>query len=353
MSFVKVENLRMDLGEFEMHINELHLKKGEHLIIIGPSGSGKSIFLETIMGFYTPDAGSIYINDEEITTKPVEERNISIIYQDHCLFPHMNVFENIVYGLKKRTEISEDHIKEEVVKVSKMLKIDHLLYRDPITLSGGELQRVSIARAIIVKPKVLLMDEPFSSLDQKTKASIRKIIRDLREQFNMTIIHVSHDLDDIWWLSSKVAVMDKGKILQIGTKEEVINQPAKVVADFFGINILEGVVEGYKDGLTYVRVGSYIFKTVDEGEGRVTLSIRPENIVVADRNSPFISSAQNKFTASVEDIVELSKIAYITFKLGELLLNCVITINSLHEMGIKRGAEVLILIKAINIKIID
>ncbi|ACV24967.1 ABC transporter related [Methanocaldococcus fervens AG86] len=176
MSFLEIKNLSIDLGEFKLIDVNLEIEKGDYLTIIGPTGSGKSILLETIAGFYKPKNGKIFLEGEDITNLPPEKRNMSIVYQDYVLFPHKTVFENIAYGLKKKIK-DKDKIKEEVNRISELLNISHLLHRKPGTLSGGEQQRTALARALVVKPKLLLMDEPFSALDVKTKENLRKLVK--------------------------------------------------------------------------------------------------------------------------------------------------------------------------------
>ncbi|MDI6703009.1 ATP-binding cassette domain-containing protein [Methanothermobacter wolfeii] len=232
MKFLKIENLKIDLGEFFVHIDKLHLNKGDHLVIVGPTGSGKSVLLETIMGFFEPCGGLISVNGKNLLEFPPENRGVSIIYQDHCLFPHMTVEENIKYGFRKNMDDKYKFLKFE--KIVDIIGISHLLHRYPNTLSGGESQRVAIARALIVNPSLFLMDEPLSALDHITKMSIRKLILDIKEKFGTTIIHVTHDLDDVVYLSNKVAIMKDGEILQVGKTNDVINRPSShFVKNFF------------------------------------------------------------------------------------------------------------------------
>ena len=153
MDFLEIEDLSIDLGEFKLVDVNLKVKKGDYLTIIGPTGSGKSILLETIAGFYKPEKGRIYLEGEDITDLPPEKRNMSIVYQDYVLFPHKTVFDNIAYGLKKKIK-DKDKIKEEITQIVEVLNISHLLHRTPDTLSGGEQQRVALARALVVKPKL-------------------------------------------------------------------------------------------------------------------------------------------------------------------------------------------------------
>ncbi len=229
---LEIENLCVDLGEFKLNGVSLKADRGDYIVIIGPTGSGKSIVLETVAGFYKPIRGKIRLEGRDITFLPIEKRNVSIVYQDHALFPHMSVFENIAYGLKKK-ERNSSIVREEVRKIAKILGISHLLHRKPDTLSGGEQQRVAIARALVVKPKLLLMDEPFSALDVKTRENLRKLVKKAVKKYDTTVLHVTHDFEDVFSLANEVAVMKDGEIVQTGRPEEIFSRPLNdFVADF-------------------------------------------------------------------------------------------------------------------------
>ncbi|MBI4814337.1 MAG: ATP-binding cassette domain-containing protein, partial [Methanobacterium sp.] len=214
--FLKVRNLSVDLGQFQLDNVNLDLEKNDYLVIIGPTGSGKSVLLETIAGFFSPDEGEIFLEGKEITSLNPEDRGISIVYQDYVLFPHMDVFDNIAYGLKKKTKDNK-LIKSVVSEIAELLKIDHLLHRNPETLSGGEKQRAAIARSLVVKPNILLMDEPFAALDVNTHSYLTSLIKNVITKQHTTCIHVSHNFNDVYNLVEHVAVMKEGKILQQGT----------------------------------------------------------------------------------------------------------------------------------------
>ena len=166
MSLLAIQDLHIDLGEFYLKGISLSLERGDYLVIIGPTGAGKTILLESIIGFWRPDRGRIYLEGRDITDEPPEKRRIGIVYQDYALLPNFSVFKNIAYGLKKR---QKQGVGEKVQAMAASLRIDHLLHRRPATLSGGEQQRVALARALIVEPRLLLMDEPFSALDPQTR----------------------------------------------------------------------------------------------------------------------------------------------------------------------------------------
>ncbi|EHP83843.1 ATP-binding cassette domain-containing protein [Methanotorris formicicus] len=350
MNFLKIEDLSIDLGEFKLVDVNLEVKKRDYLTIIGPTGSGKSILLETIAGFYKPEKGRIYLEGEDITNLPPEKRNMSIVYQDYVLFPHKTVFDNIAYGLKKKIK-DKEKIREEVTQITEVLKISHLLHRKPTTLSGGEQQRVALARALIVKPKLLLMDEPFSALDIKTKENLRKLVKKAISEYETTVLHVTHDFDDVWSLANKVVVMKNGKILQEGDVNEIFYKPSiNFVADFVGTNVLDGEVIGKEDGLTKIKVGNCVLLSVDDGEGKVRLSIRPEDIIIS--NNPIETSARNEFRCKVEKINRMGNLVYLTLNVDGIMLRCILTPNALYSLNIKEEDIIYALIKATNVRII-
>ncbi|WP_459201481.1 ATP-binding cassette domain-containing protein [Methanococcus sp. CF] len=352
MSFVKIENLNINLGEFKLENVNLSVEKGDYVTIIGPTGSGKSILLETALGFYTPETGKIFLEEKEITGLDPEKRNISIIYQDYALFPHMTVYENIEYGLKKKLN-DKKVIKEEILQITKLLGIDHLLNRKPETLSGGEMQRASIARGLIIKPKILFMDEPFSALDVKTKEKIRVLVKTAIKKYGTTVLHVTHDFDDIWSLADKVLIMKGGRVYQYGTPEEVFSSPAsEIVADFVGTNILDSKVEEVQGGLSVLDVFGvkmYSSDIAEVGEN-VKLSIRPENIIVASKC--FDSSAKNVFNGKVTEIQKRGHLVWLTLDIGGVDLKVLVTPNSLEALEIEENKTLCVMFKATGVKII-
>lgn len=284
--FLKVENVNIHLGKFHLKNINLEIEKGEYVTIIGPSGSGKSILLEHIAGFFVPTTGKVILRGEDITHKEIEKRNISIVYQDYVLFPHMTVRDNILYGLKKKSKNKENNIKD-VEEISKMLNIFHLLDRMPTTLSGGEMQRTSIARALVVKPDLLLMDEAFSALDVNLKQSMRKLIKEATKKFNTTVLHVTHDFEDVWSVSDKSIVLRYGEIMQVGKSEEIFSRPnSDFVAGFVDSNILSAKVVKSDDETTKLKFNGFELKTYDKAEigSDVAVAIRPEHIRIVESN---------------------------------------------------------------------
>ncbi len=206
MSALKVENLWLRLKDFSLKGVSFEVHENEHFAIVGPTGSGKSLLLETIAGVYIPDSGKITLMGKDITFAPPEKRGVGMVYQDCALFPHMSVYDNIAYGLRMR---GSKNVRDEVLKLAEMLEIEHLLDRKPSTLSGGEKQRVAIARALAVKPKLMLLDEPFSSLDAETRIRLRKEI--FRVLKNVTVLHVTHIEDDAE-NADRIARMKDGRL---------------------------------------------------------------------------------------------------------------------------------------------
>jgi len=233
--YLKIENIRkmFDKTRGIKDIN-FSIEKGELISFLGPSGCGKTTLLNIIGGFIQPETGKIYLEGEEITNFPPEIRNISTVFQNYALFPHMNVIENIKYGLKYK-KISK---KEQEDLVQDYLKIVGLEGYEKVSiheLSGGQQQRVALARALVLHPKLLLLDEPFSNLDAKLKISMREELKQLQKKLNISMIFVTHDQEEALSLSDKIVVMNMGEIIQIGTPEEIYYQPANdYVADFIG-----------------------------------------------------------------------------------------------------------------------
>ncbi len=345
--FFEINKLLVDLKEFQISNISFNLEKGEYLCVIGPTGAGKTIILESIIGFHKIDSGKIFLNGEDITFLPPEKRKIGIIYQDYSLFPHFSVKKNIEYGLSGKSGRSMD----ELINV---LNISHLLQRFPETLSGGEQQRVALARALIAEPSLLLMDEPFSALDNQAKLKTRRLIRDIVRKFKVTVIHITHDFDDIFALADKVAVIKDGELLQFGSLDSIMFQPAnEFVAEFTDTNILEGVVLSSDDNLSVVQVGEMQLLSIDKFKkgALVKLAIRPENIILFE-NMPENLSARNIISAEYEDCIISSNVCHVVLKAGTQRLKAVLTVPSFKEFNFQKGDKVKAVIKATNVRII-
>lgn len=236
---IRVDDLNVSVGNFNLHGVNLELREGGCLAILGPSGAGKTLLLETAMGARRPDRGRVLINGRNITDLPPEWRRIAYIPQDLALFPHLSVRRNITFGLTSAA--ARRGAGEALDRIVAMFNIEHILNRRDIgTLSGGEKQRVALARALIVQPRVLFLDEPFTALDAATRADLLRSLRSLRQTLNTTIFFVTHDLDEACFLADEVAIMMRGRIVEHGPRDRVFRQPrTTAVARFLNIrNIL-------------------------------------------------------------------------------------------------------------------
>lgn len=258
----------------------LSIKKGEFVTILGPSGCGKTTLLRLIAGFQTASEGVIRIAGEEITQTPPHKRPVNTVFQKYALFPHLNVYDNIAFGLKLK-KMPKDMVLKKVKAALKMVGMTDYEYRDVNSLSGGQQQRVAIARAIVNEPEVLLLDEPLAALDLKMRKDMQMELKEMHKTLGITFVYVTHDQEEALTLSDTIVVMSEGRIQQIGTPTDIYNEPINsFVADFIGeSNILNGVM--VKDKL--VHFCDRDFECVDEGFGEntpVDVVIRPEDLYI-------------------------------------------------------------------------
>lgn len=237
MSSIEIKNFSKLYSNKKVIDNlNLNVKSGAFFTILGPSGCGKTTLLKSIAGIIDDYSGEIIVDGKSIISTPIENRNITFVFQDHLLFPNMTVFDNVAFGLTIK-KIDKAKLYEKVNKILELLEIAESKYKYPHELSGGQKQRVSIARALAVDPNILLMDEPFSSLDINLRYTMRSLIKTLHKTLNLTIVFVTHDKDEALILSDTIAIMDKGKILQVDSPYNIYENPQTLeVANFFGYN---------------------------------------------------------------------------------------------------------------------
>ncbi|MEZ0346045.1 MAG: ABC transporter ATP-binding protein [Infirmifilum sp.] len=319
---VSVENVWMRFGDVVALKNvNLEVSEGELVTLLGPSGCGKTTLLRIIAGLYRPTEGRVFFDNEEVTGKPPWERNVGLVFQDYALWPHMTVFDNIAYGLKRR-RLPESEIRERVMSVAEILQIRDLLNRYPHQLSGGQQQRVALARALVINPSVLLLDEPLSNLDAKIRVNVRGEIRKLQKRLGITTIYVTHDQEESLVISDKIVVMRVGEIEQIGTPFEIYTNPAtSYVADFVGqVNLLRGTAKDVEDGLLLVESSIGLILAANYAEvsrgSLVYVTFRPEHVELL----PGPSEEADTFEGVVDIVQYLGNIARVDVRVGEAII---------------------------------
>ena len=269
-------------GELVLDEIDLYIRENEFLTLLGPSGCGKTTLLRILGGFETPDTGTVCFDGQDITALPPNKRQINTVFQKYTLFPHMNVEENIAFGLKIRKK-SSSYIQDKIRYALKLVNLDGYGKRYPHSLSGGQQQRIAIARAIVNEPKVLLLDEPLSALDLKLRQDMQYELMRLKEELGITFVYVTHDQEEALTMSDTVVVMNQGYIQQIGTPEDIYNEPENAfVADFIGdSNLFPATM--IEDKL--VSIHGDRFTCVDTGFGNnkpVDVVIRPEDVELVE-----------------------------------------------------------------------
>lgn len=278
-------NITKSFGEGDvLHDFSLYVRENEFLTLLGPSGCGKTTTLRIIGGFETPDKGQVLYRNRDIADVPPNKRNFNTVFQKYSLFPHMNIFENIAFGLRIK-KMSEDKIRDKVTWALKLVNLSGYEKRKPDSLSGGQQQRVAIARAIVCEPEMLLFDEPLGALDLKLRQEMQRELKNLQQSLGISFVYVTHDQEEALTMSDTVVVMSDGIIQQVGTPVDIYNEPKnRFVAKFIGeSNIVDGVMKddfkAYFAGMDFV--------CVDSGFGRneeVDVVIRPEDIKIVPEN---------------------------------------------------------------------
>ena len=286
---VEIEHLDKYYGDNHV-INDVSLSvnAGEFLSFLGPSGCGKTTMLRSIGGFETIEGGDIKIDGESVIKLPPHKRNVNTIFQHYALFPHLNVYKNIAYGLRDK-KMSKQEIDDEVEKALSLVQLDGFEDRMPSQMSGGQKQRVSIARAIVNHPSVLLLDEPLTALDMKLRKEMRYELRNLQRSLGITFIYVTHDQEEAMIMSDRIAVLNGGKIEQLGTPAEIYKNPdTPFVSDFIGeTNAFDGMLKKAGDGyIASCESGDFPVAETEHKENEfISVSIRPQNVMWSE--SPY------------------------------------------------------------------
>lgn len=294
---IELKNISVSFGD-ETILKDLNLyiRDGEFITLLGPSGCGKTTTLRIIAGFLEPDSGEVIFEDKCINGVPAHERQVNTIFQRYALFPHLNVYENIAFGLRLR-KMPEQQIKEKVEEMLSLVDLNGFGRRSVDSLSGGQQQRIAIARALAVNPRVLLLDEPLGALDLKLRKDMQVELKNIQQRLGITFIYVTHDQEEALSMSDTIVVMDHGEIQHIGSPTDIYNEPKNAfVADFIGeSNILDGVMK--KD--FKVEFSGHVFDCVDKGfkeDENVDVVVRPEDVDVCSPEDGMISGTVTSVT---------------------------------------------------------
>jgi sulfate transport system ATP-binding protein len=290
---VTVENLRKAFGVTPaLHGVSLEIASGELIALVGPSGSGKTTLLRLIAGLDFPNSGRVLFGDEDASTKSVQERNVGFVFQNYALFRHMSVFENIAFGLRvceRATRPDEADIRERVMSLLDLVQLSGLEKRFPTQLSGGQRQRVAFARALAIKPRILLLDEPFGALDAKVRKELRRWLREIHERIGHTTVFVTHDQEEALELADRVVVMNQGRIEQVGGADDIYDNPATpFVFDFIGdSSALPVTVE---KGSVYLDDQILSVDAKGQPDGPATLFFRPNHVQLAQDSGAIVGT---------------------------------------------------------------
>lgn len=342
---INIKKLYKSWKEFSLKNINLEVKNREYFVILGPTGAGKTLLLETIVGFYSPDSGEIWINGENITNFPPEKRKIGFVYQDYMLFPHMTVKENVAFGLNMHS-IPPVERKKAINDVLELTGLTHLRDRFPNTLSGGEQQKTALARALVIKPKILLLDEPLSALDVNTQKKLRNKLKKLHEELKITTVHVTHNQVEALILADHLAIMKAGTIIQTGSPEQVFHKPRNdFVARFVGFeNLFEGKILENRGGVAKIDTGGVTVEAVTEKVENCLVGVRPDDIIVSEH--PFKSSIRNTLKGNLIDLVDMGSLVSLIVNVNNASFVALITKRSFLEMKLKKGSEVYLSFKA-------
>ena len=332
---LELRDIGIRLGAFELADVSLTIEAGEYVVLLGPSGVGKTMLLEIVAGLRRANAGAVLLDGQDLSDAPPEHRPISIVHQDYALFPHMTVAGNIGYGLRS-AGANREEARKRIDRLAALLGIEPLLARRPAGLSGGEQQRVALARALAVEPKVLLLDEPLSALDANVRAKLRQELKRINRELQTAFVHVTHDPEEAMTLGDRIGVMLDRRLRQIDSPEQLFRRPSDPqVAAFLGMrNVL--AVSDVCDQTCRVNGPTIHVSSLTDATNHIW--IKPEEVLLSAQ--PFTSSARNQFQCRVVDWTHRDSLLAVRVAAGELSLVALITYGSFERLGIQAGREV-------------
>jgi len=350
---LEIKNIAYRTGEFELNNINFSVEEGEYFVLLGPSGAGKSVLLELIAGLTYADCGNILFDGIDYTDAPAWKRPFGLVFQDLALFPHLNVYDNIAYALKHKKQ-SKKVIRQRIDELSRELEISHLLLRRPDSLSGGEQQRVALARTLALKPPVLLLDEPMSAVDVSLQHEVRAMLRKINRN-GVTIIHVTHSFEEALAMAQRITIIEKGSLIHTGTPTEVFERPkSSFIANlsghrnFFKVSVCQ---EANSDLLkAEVSPGNFIYCFGDPEIKEGFVLINQENIILS-LEKPELSTRNNYF-GTITDI-HPSRYGYeITIETG-IRFHVQLTKESVQQLELEQGSKIWACFKASSVSLIN
>ena len=319
------------------------------MVILGPTGSGKTTLINLIAGILSPNKGKIVLNGIDITKIPIESRKVGFVFQDSTLFPHLNVHQNILFGLTR----DEFHSEERMINVRKIIEdlgIANLLNRTIDSLSGGESQKVSLAQMLVTRPRIILLDEPLSHLDPPTREKLRLELRTILKKQRVPVIYVTHFEEDVLALADSISILNNGKLVGTGNIKQILNSSPSTTSFFAqvtsGANYISGLVVKSEDGLTSFEVGSHLLNTLGEFlvGTRIGVIVRREDIILSKEKIK--TSARNTLFLQVADIVQRSNLVDVHLKIDSLEIVSRITQSAMKDLGITKNDHIYAIFKA-------
>lgn len=350
---LELKNIYKAFQDFSITDINLKVNPGDYYIILGKSGAGKTILIETIAGLLQPEKGSIWLNHTRITHQRIQHRSVGMVFQDYAIFPHKTVFQNIAYPLKKTG--SKKKVKSAVMELAKKTGTEHILHRYPSTLSGGEIQRTVLARTLAMKPDILLLDEPLASLDVQYKRELQGLLRKLNRE-GQTIVHVTHDYEEALALANRVAVMHEGKIIQEGEVHEVFRNPRNQftanfagIRNFFTADVLPVPDASHKTAKINEDLHFYVPGDIPPNEKKI-ITIDATSIILSVHKID--STALNNFPGTIKEVIPVARGLEIIIDIG-VDLAAIITEKSYKSLSLAKGKQVWVSFKASAMRIFD
>lgn len=350
---IEVRNLSIDLGEFSLRNVNLTVGDKEYFVLLGPTGAGKTVFLECIAGLHRISKGEIWIDGNNVTDLAPEEREMGYVPQDYVLFPFLNVAGNIAFGLRQAGYPRID-IEEKVKTLASLTGVSHLLDGDTRSLSGGEKQRVALARALALSPEVLLLDEPLSSLDLQTAKYLRLELRRIHEASGITTIHITHNQTEAEEIADRIGIFNRGRLEQVGEPKEVFFYPQnEIVADFIGApNILEcDHCCTLGQGLMEVNCGGLPIIVPHDGNSVQRIALFPQDIYVSETTPP--GPRVNRFRATITSINPAGAVVRLKVEIGRNDLIAEMPSSIFKTRGLEAGDEVCVILKLRRIRVYE